>query len=163
MNITDDHIALLGAIHDAEGQSLSVAEFSKKENLPYAAINQLMQELESFDLVETEEEAGVFYLTTYGYEYVENYDRGGVAKRKKEVFQDFDQLNDAVEKIGSSKAMRYTSFWLFGFAIIFTLALVFMPDLFSPDKPDIPDLNLENIQQQVDSIRTSDSLNIPNE
>ena len=163
MNITDDHIALLGAIYDAEGQSLSVSEFSKKENLPYAAINQLMQELESFDLVETEEEAGVFYLTTYGYEYVESYDRGDVAKRKKEVFQDFDQLNDAVEKIGASKALKRTTLWLVIVAVVITLAMIFAPDIFSSDKPDIPDLNLENMQQQVDSIRTSDSLNIPNE
>ncbi|UII27918.1 hypothetical protein LVD15_05720 [Fulvivirga maritima] len=161
MNITDDHIVILGAIYDTEGQALNIATFCQEREVPKEKVDPLVSELVANDMIETEEEEGVYFLTPYGYEYLEAYDYGE-KKPRKEAFQDFGRLNEAVQEMGSSKALKRTTFWLLLFGVVITALMIFLPELFKADTPAGVEKN-DYIMRDADSIRSEsnvrDSLN----
>ncbi|MBL3654864.1 hypothetical protein [Fulvivirga sediminis] len=156
MNITDDHIVILGAIHDSNEQALNITEFCLEKQVPKEKVDPLVNDLEEYDMIETEEEEGVYYLTPYGYEYLEKYDYGE-KKPRKEAFQDFGRLNEAVQEMGSSKALKRTTLWLLIFGVLITALMIFLPELFKTDAPSGLEKN-DYIMRAADSIRSESNV-----
>ena len=109
-------------IYEAENQSLHITEFLITGDGVHSIPQRIVSELVDFDLIETEDDKNVFYLTTAGYNYVEQIILGKGSKKNQstDIFEMKD-IEEYLSQFGRKKMHLYIVLWLGLLALLATL------------------------------------------
>ncbi|MDC7997989.1 hypothetical protein [Gilvibacter sediminis] len=69
--LEEEHIINLKRIYESENQSLHKAEFVDEAGNPHSDYERVLLELVAMDYIESENDEDIFFLTSFGYDCVE--------------------------------------------------------------------------------------------
>ncbi len=101
MELTKSHGAVLVKIHDSENENLKKSRFVEVKST-YPDLEEIIEELEKFELVEYEIRENTYYLTTEGYEIVEKIKNPPKVKKINKKSNE-EEYNDMVKFFGGAK------------------------------------------------------------
>lgn len=128
-------------------------KFIDESGVSHPEFERIIAELVEMDFIETENEEQIFYLTTSGYDFVEELigkQRGKTHKR--EVIQ-IDQSTELIRKFGTKKFKKFIVFWLISFGFFVAVHRFYFPNSLKSNEAQIEviitDERVNEIKKQV--------------
>ncbi len=127
MNLTEEYIANLKLIYGSENQSVNRTEFIDEDGNLHPEPEKIISELVELDCIETETDENVFFLTTYGFDCVEQLTINGTKENYNRNEIQTDTFNEFVNRIGEKNFKKYIFIWLISFGIFVAVCKFFFP------------------------------------
>ncbi|AXO78946.1 hypothetical protein DZC78_00610 [Olleya aquimaris] len=136
-------------------------DFVDEEGNSHPNYERVISELVAMDYIETENDENVFFLTTSGYDCVEelNGKKERIIPERRAIQS--ENLTEMIHKFGTKKIKKYIFIWLISFGIFVAVYKYFFPSSFQNKKPEseviltdemVDDIK-EQTQQKTDSIK----------
>lgn len=135
-------------IYNSKNQSIHTTEFIIEKEGLYSIPQKIIEELLLHDLIETEKDENIFFLTTEGYNYVENIEK--LKFEKKEVSNDvfeMSQIEKLLNSIDKNKFKKFVLLWLLTLAVFITIYLEINP--VETEKEKINKIMDEEVKEKI--------------
>lgn len=111
-------------IYNSENQSIHQDNFHIEKEGVYSTSQSIINELLNHDFIETEKDEKIFFLTTEGYDYVENLQKPITEKQQfpNDVFE-IGQRAPLIALLDKNKLKKYTFIYLIIFALFLSIYL----------------------------------------
>ncbi len=140
-------------------------DFVDEEGNTHPNCERVVSELEAMDYIETENDENVFFLTTFGYDYVEelNGKKERIIPMRRTIQS--ENLTEIIHNFGSKKFKKYIFIWLISFGVFVAAYKYFFPSSFKNKKSEIEVILTDEMvndvkkqtQQKIDSIKKSNN------
>ena len=156
MYLTEEHIKNVHVIFESENECITIKEFVDEHGYYLPDPRALIDELLELDLIETENDGRLFFLTPLGYEVAEGEWERQPEKSNQKATLKAEDILELTRQIGPKKTKKYVLIGLFLFAVVVALYAHFYSDELNNKNSELDTILTEEI---IDQIKTaSDSL-----
>ena len=129
MDLKKEHIILLEEIKSSKTQSININEIKFENYLQKERLLELIEDLLRYDLVETEDDNDVYYITPNAFDFLDDYgdyfdddvDYDEEEPRKLTA----EELNEKINFFGRDKSKYYIYIWMLIIGIILTFFIFY--------------------------------------
>ncbi|ANQ52152.1 hypothetical protein MY04_4817 [Flammeovirga sp. MY04] len=157
MDIKKEHIILLEEIKSSKSQSININEIKFENYLQKERLLKLIEDLLRYDLVETEDDNDVYFITPNAFDFLDDYadyfdddiDFDEDEPRKLTA----EELNEKINFFGKDKTRYYIFIWIaiIGIIIIFFTYYKISVSTHEDIEKVFKSIDVEQIKEMIDS------------